>query len=150
MLLDVQGDIKAIQKTTEALKKMTDEEKAEEYVKNLILKHNQDLVLRPKAAVTYIEELKQVYIDGLKVGREETEKQAWEYYREKCESKDKPKSIKELFERTCFIKQAEELNEVKKQWHDCFLSCSSPYCAGHFPAVKMEGELGNMSKHEGE
>ena len=39
--------------------------------------------------------------------------------------------------------------EKEKQWHDCFLSCSSPYCAGHFPAVKMEGELGNMSKREG-
>lgn len=50
-----------------------------------------------------------------------------------------------------YIKSLEEENEqLKKQWHDCFLSCSSPYCAGHFPAVKMEGELGNMSKHEGE
>lgn len=38
--------------------------------------------------------------------------------------------------------------ELKKQWHDCFLSCSSPYCAGHFRDVKCEGELGNMSKHE--
>lgn len=39
-----------------------------------------------------------------------------------------------------------ENEQLKKQWRDCFLSCSSPYCAGHFPAVKMEGELGNMAK----
>ena len=87
---------------------------------------------------------------GLAEGRKATEEQAWEYYRKKCESKDEPQSIKELFERTCFIKQSEELNEIKKQWHDCFLSCSSPYCAAHFPAVEMQGELGNMSKREPE
>lgn len=45
---------------------------------------------------------------------------------------------------------AEGRKETEKQWKDCFLSCSSPYCAGHFPAVKMQGELGNMSKREGE
>lgn len=39
---------------------------------------------------------------------------------------------------------------IKKNWHDCFLSCSSPYCAAHFPAVEMQGELGNMSKREPE
>lgn len=44
---------------------MTDEEKAEEYVKEQILKHNKEVVLRPKNAVTYIDELKQVYLDGL-------------------------------------------------------------------------------------
>lgn len=49
-----------------------------------------------------------------------------------------------------YVKGLEEgRKETEKQWHDCFLSCSSPYCAGHFPTVKMEGELGNMSKHEG-
>lgn len=54
-------------------------------------------------------------------------------------------------EREDEIKQVEKENErIKKQWHDCFLSCSSPYCAAHFPAVKMQGELGNMSKREPE
>lgn len=50
-----------------------------------------------------------------------------------------------------YIKSLEAENEkLNAEWKSCFLSCSSPYCAGHFPAVKMEGELGNMSKHEGE
>lgn len=48
----------------------------------------------------------------------------------------------------CDKKEGRE--EIIKEWHDCFLSCSSPYCAGHFPAVKMQGGLGNMSKHERE
>ena len=43
-----------------------------------------------------------------------------------------------------------EIKQVEKSWHDCFLSCSSPYCAVHFPAVEMQGELGNMSKREPE
>lgn len=50
---------------------MIDEEKAEEYVKEKILKHNKDVVLRPKNAVTYIDELKQAYLDGLAEGRKE-------------------------------------------------------------------------------
>lgn len=37
---------------------------------------------------------------------------------------------------------------VKKEWHDCFLSCSSPYCAGVFPAVKCKGQTGNLEKSE--
>ncbi|MCQ2076111.1 MAG: hypothetical protein MJZ20_03615 [Bacteroidaceae bacterium] len=96
------------------------------------------------------EEVEKAILLAFEKGKKETEEQAWEYYRKKCESKDEPQSIKELFERTCFIKQSEELNEIKKQWHDCFLSCSSPYCAAHFPAVEMQGELGNMSKREPE
>lgn len=50
---------------------MTDEEKAEKYVKEQILKHNRDVVLRPKNAVTYIDELKQAHLDGLAEGRKE-------------------------------------------------------------------------------
>lgn len=54
-------------------------------------------------------------------------------------------------EREGEIKQVEKSREeIQKNWHDCFLSCSSPYCAAHFPAVEMEGELGNMSKREPE
>lgn len=54
-------------------------------------------------------------------------------------------------EREDEIKQVEKSREeIKKNWHDCFLSCSSPYCAAHFPAVEMQGELGNMSKREPE
>lgn len=54
-------------------------------------------------------------------------------------------------EREDEIKQVEKSHEeIKKNWHDCFLSCSSPYCAAHFPAVEMQGELGNMSKREPE
>lgn len=49
-------------------------------------------------------------------------------------------------------KENEELKaenkKLKSEWKSCFLSCSSPYCAGHFPEVKMQGELGNMSKQE--
>lgn len=41
---------------------------------------------------------------------------------------------------------AEGRKEVEKKWHDCFLTCSSPYCAKQFPEVKMQGELGNMTK----
>lgn len=52
-------------------------------------------------------------------------------------------------EREGEIKQVEKSREeIKKNWHDCFLSCSSPYCAAHFPAVEMQGELGNMSKRK--
>lgn len=54
-------------------------------------------------------------------------------------------------EREDDIKQVEKSREeIQKNWHDCFLSCSSPYCAAHFPAVEMQGELGNMSKREPE
>lgn len=56
------------------------------------------------------------------------------------------KSYEELEKENEQLKK--QLEETEKQWKSCFLSCSSPYCAGHFPAVKMEGELGNMSKHE--
>lgn len=64
---------------------MTDEEKAEEYVKNKILEHNQDLVLRPKNAITYIDELKQTYLDGLAEGRQETESHLLENW---CRNED--------------------------------------------------------------
>ncbi len=40
---------------------------------------------------------------------------------------------------------AEGKKETEKQWHDCFLTCSSPFCAKHFPEVKIQGELGNMT-----
>ena len=54
-------------------------------------------------------------------------------------------------EREGEIKQVEKnREEIQKNWHDCFLSCSSPYCAAHFPAVEIQGELGNMSKREPE
>ena len=65
-----------------------------------------------------------LYVAGMKAGRKEREDE---------------------------IKQVEKSREeIKKNWHDCFLSCSSPYCAAHFPAVKMWGELGNMCKRESE
>lgn len=54
-------------------------------------------------------------------------------------------------EREGEINQVEKSREeIQKNWHDCFLSCSSPYCAAHFPAVEIQGELGNMSKREPE
>ena len=45
-------------------------------------------------------------------------------------------------------KENAKLKAIEAEWKSCFLSCSSPYCAGHFRDVKCEGELGNMSKHE--
>lgn len=57
----------------------------------------------------------------------------------------------EQFQTSCLEKGlAEGRKETKAEWHDCFLSCSSPYCAAHFPAVEMQGELENMSKREPE
>ena len=73
MLLDIQGDMNAIKNTINELEKLSDEEKAEEYVKEQILKHNGDVVCRPKKAVAYIDELKQAYLDGLTEGRKEIE-----------------------------------------------------------------------------
>lgn len=55
----------------EEVSEMTDEEKAEEYVKEQILKHNRDVVIRPKNALTYIDELKQAYLAGLAEGRKD-------------------------------------------------------------------------------
>lgn len=40
------------------------------------------------------------------------------------------------------------MEKQKTLWHDCFLSCSSPYCHKFFNSVKMSGELGNMEKKE--
>ena len=71
MLLDIQGDMNAIKNTINELEKLSDEEKAEEYVKEQILKHNRDVVCRPKKAVAYIDELKQAYLDGLAEGRKD-------------------------------------------------------------------------------
>ena len=48
MLLDIQGDMNAIKNTINELEKLSDEEKAEEYVKEQILKHNRDVICRPK------------------------------------------------------------------------------------------------------
>ena len=48
------------------------------------------------------------------------------------------------------LKENARLKAIEAEWKSCFLSCSSPYCVNHFPAVKMEGELGNMTKREGE
>mgnify|MGYP003341384983 CR=1 FL=1 len=97
MLLDVQGDINAMQKTMNELEKLSD---AEIFCKKRCR-------VNPCGKLC---EYVQCYLAGLKAGRKKTE----------------------------------------KQWHDCFLTCSSPYCAGHFQEVKCEGTLGNMSKREGE
>lgn len=38
--------------------------------------------------------------------------------------------------------------ELFELWHDCFLSCPTSYCATQFREVKIQGELGNMTKGE--
>lgn len=45
-------------------------------------------------------------------------------------------------------KENARLKAIEAEWRSCFMSCSSPYCAGHFRDVKCEGELGNMTKRE--
>lgn len=70
------------------------------------------------------------------------EKIAEEWCRKTCGHCEKP-----CHKKLAFIAG---MKAATQEWKSCFLSCSSPYCAGHFPAVKMQGELGNMSKKEGE
>lgn len=97
MLLDVQGDINAMQKTMNELEKLSD---AEIFCKKRCYANP------CRKLCEYV----QCYLEGVNDGRE----------------------------------------KVKKQWHDCFLSCSSPFCIIYFPAIKMQGELGDISKYEGE
>ena len=40
-------------------------------------------------------------------------------------------------------------NKAMKEWRDCFMSCSSPFCADKFRDIQCGGMLGNMTK-EGE
>lgn len=37
-------------------------------------------------------------------------------------------------------------NKAMKEWRDCFMSCSSPYCADKFRDIQCDGMLGNMTK----
>lgn len=37
-------------------------------------------------------------------------------------------------------------NKAMKEWRDCFMSCSSPYCADKFRDIQCGGILGNMTK----
>ncbi len=37
-------------------------------------------------------------------------------------------------------------NKAMKEWRDCFMSCSSPYCADKFRDIQCNGMLGNMTK----
>lgn len=37
-------------------------------------------------------------------------------------------------------------NKAMKEWRDCFMSCSSPYCADKFRDIQCGGMLGNMTK----
>ena len=36
--------------------------------------------------------------------------------------------------------------KAMKEWRDCFMSCSSPYCADKFRDIQCGGILGNMTK----
>lgn len=38
--------------------------------------------------------------------------------------------------------------KAMKEWRDCFMSCSSPYCADKFRNIQCGGMLGNMTKEE--
>lgn len=101
---------------------MTIEKKAEEVTKNILCKgcENHCSIFLCKSAKSFYAGA----LAGIEAGRKEREDE---------------------------IKQVEKSREeIQKNWHDCFLSCSSPYCAAHFPAVEMQGELGNMSKREPE
>lgn len=61
MLLDIQGDMNAMQKTMNELEKLSDEEKAEKYVNETFGRTN------PIVAMTYIN----IYLEGLEEGRKE-------------------------------------------------------------------------------
>lgn len=37
-------------------------------------------------------------------------------------------------------------NKAMKEWRNCFMSCSSPYCADKFRDIQCGGILGNMTK----
>lgn len=37
-------------------------------------------------------------------------------------------------------------NKAMKEWRDCFMSCSSPYCGDKFRNIQCSGMLGNMTK----
>ena len=37
-------------------------------------------------------------------------------------------------------------NKAMKEWRDCFMSCSSPFCADKFRDIQCGGMLGNMTK----
>ena len=37
-------------------------------------------------------------------------------------------------------------NKAMKEWRDCFMSCSSPYCADKFRDIQCNGILGNITK----
>ena len=39
-------------------------------------------------------------------------------------------------------------DKAMKEWRDCFMSCSSPYCADKFRNIQCSGMLGNMTKEE--
>jgi hypothetical protein len=54
-------------------------------------------------------------------------------------------SSKEIREEmmVCYRKGAEK---AMKEWRDCFMSCSSPYCADKFRDIQCGGMLGNMTK----
>lgn len=116
---------------------MTDEEKAEKFVKENCCEF---CINKDDCEMGFINcNTKEGVLYGLAEGRKETLK-AIDVHRE-----ENDKFIEKL---TRADELEKENAELKKQWHDCFLSCSSPYCAGYFPAVKMQGELGNISKRE--
>lgn len=93
-----------------------------------------------------------LYVAGMNAGRKEREDEIKQVEQENERIRRTMLTYSEcITEHQNTIKRKDEENKkIKKQWHDCFLSCSSPYCAAHFPAVEMQGELGNMSKREPE
>lgn len=107
----------------------------------------------------YICEYAALYVAGMEAGRKEVAneqfKEAYKrYVNNSLATFDIKKELQNARDTIKIIKENEQLKaeneQIKKNWHDCFLSCSSPYCAAHFPAVEMQGELGNMSKREPE
>jgi hypothetical protein len=58
-------------------------------------------------------------------------------------------SSKEIREEmmVCYRKGAEfGYQKAMKEWRDCFMLCSSPYCADKFRDIQCGGMLGNMTK----
>lgn len=74
------------------------------------------------------------------------EKEAEEYgYRCACLMEDIP-----IIERAYRTGAEYGYNKAMKEWRDCFMSCSSPYCADKFRDIQCGGMLGNMTKEVAE
>lgn len=93
------------------------------------------------------EELEKIFLTAYERGEQKTDKEiADEYFKKTYPSYIGCDKFTEDIKDAVIYGLRTGYNKAMKEWRDCFLSCSSPYCADKFKDIRSNGMLGNMTK----